>query len=163
MEQNNQLFMYLIKLFLIVSISYFVITKLNLIEKFSDVKSQSGNNNMSRYPKCLSKSDIGLKLFYLLEKNGKLNQTVLPYVYNLMICFSNEINKFGYSPELVDKYLKRIKNTGYKFTSKDIYQVVYKIIERETELLELHPDDVVQLIKINNQFYKSLGYKNLIN
>jgi hypothetical protein len=95
MDQNNQILMYLIKLFLTVTISYFIITQFNLIETFSEVSSQSGNNNLTRYPKCLLKSDIGLKLFYLLEKNGKLDQTFLPYIYNLMICFSNDINKYG--------------------------------------------------------------------
>jgi hypothetical protein len=79
-----------------------------------------------------------------------------------MICFSNEINKYGYNPELVDKYLNVIKDTGYTFKSRDIYQVTYQIIEKETKLLGLHPDDVVELININNQFYKTYVSKRLL-
>lgn len=147
--------MYLIKLFLTVIISYFIITHFNLIEKFSEVKYQSGNKNLKRYPKCLINSNIGLKLFYLLEKNGKLDQTVLPYVYNQIICMSNEIKTGVKSKDILyEKYIKALKNTGYKMNTTNLKKFAYTIIERETELIPLHPDDIQELITINNKFYK---------
>lgn len=153
--------MYLIKLLLIVTISYFILTTLfkpdffNKKEFMSEVKYLSGNNNLKRFPKCLLKSDIGLRLFYLLEKNGKLDQTVLPYVYNQMICLSNELKTGAKSKAtLNEKYLKALKNTGYKMNTTNVNRFAYAIIERETELIALHPDDIHELIETNNKFYK---------
>ena len=36
----------------------------------------------------------------------------------------------------------------------NLKKFAYAIVERETELIPLHPDDIQELIIINNKFYK---------
>lgn len=145
--------MYLIKFLLTVIISYFIITQFNLVEKFNDIANQSGNNNLRRFPKCLLKSNLGLRLFYLLEKHGKLEQTVLPHVYDQILCLTDEINKTKSCNQTIkDKYFKALKETGYSHESNDIINLASHIIDQESKKLVLHPDDEYELIQINNLF-----------
>lgn len=148
--------MYLIKFLLTVIISYWIITKFNLVEKFDDITNQSGNNNLRRFPQCLLKSNVGLRLFYLLEKHGLLELTVLPHIYNQIVCLTNEISKSNScNTSIKDKYLKELQQTGYSHESNNIIKLATHIIEQESKKLVLHPDDEYELILINNLFHGS--------
>jgi ATP phosphoribosyltransferase len=68
---------------------------------------------------------------------------------------SNEIKTGVKSKDILyEKYIKALKNTGYKMNTTNLKKFAYAIVERETELIPLHPDDIQELIIINNKFYK---------
>ncbi len=134
--------------------------------------------NNERYPKCIESDKLALRVFNLLEKHGKLNQTYIMNAYSILICLYNELKDQNCTEEIMIKYYNQLKNLKYKETEssnskiKNILQKLnielYKsnyylekiiigcifIIEISSCQLKLFPDDSNELANLNKLFYK---------
>lgn len=158
------------KIFIFILVILIIIIILNYNnEKFEQIQ---------RYPSCIKSEQIGLKVFYLLEKHGLLEQTKLIDAYNLLICLYQELKTQNCNQELITKYNDQIKELDYIKTDiiesnikllLDQYKInilglsyeleniiigCIHIIEQSSQHLGLFPDDVIELIRLNKMFYK---------
>ncbi len=134
--------------------------------------------NNQRYPDCIKSDKLALRVFNLLEKHGKLDQTYIMDAYSILICLYNELKEQNCTEEIMIKYYNQLKNLKYKETEslnskiKDILQKLnielYKsnyylekiitgcvfIIELSSCQLKLFSDDSNELANLNKLFYK---------
>ncbi len=139
------------------------------------------NENMTnnqRYPNCIESDKLALRVFNLLEKHGKLDQTHLMDAYSILICLYDELKEQNCSEELMIKYYDQLKTLKYKDTEssnskvknilKELNIELYKsnyylekiitgcvfIIELSSCQLKLFSDDSNELANLNKLFYK---------
>lgn len=123
------------------------------------------NYDFDRFLPCFRNSNLAQRMFHVFERNGQLNKTIIPQIYNLVICFveNMELDINACSDDSIKKQINLLetlaKNNNISFETKSnslveryINLVIY-IIEEDLRTIPLHPDDIKILNEINNDFY----------
>lgn len=135
----------------------------NVLEKFTSLL--RGNLNYDRFPTCFKNSNLAQRMFHVIERNGLENKTIIPQIYNLVICFIEnlELDLNNCSDESIKTQINLLetiaKNNNISIEMKSnnlierfINSSIY-LIEENLRILPLHPDDIKTLNEINNEFY----------
>jgi hypothetical protein len=137
----------------------------NVLEKFNSLLRGNLNYDNERFPSCFKDSRLAQRMFHIMERNGLKNSTIIPQIYNLVICFVEnlELDLNKCSDDSIKKQINLMETIAKKrninieinnnnLIERFINMAIYSI-EEDLRIIPLHPDDIKTINEINNEFY----------